>query len=73
MVYRPFFTRISGRNFLPELCGGVHSETSPLQALCCAFALQSRALFEGEKRAKRCLEKGRKGVDSKRGKKEKDA
>ena len=28
-----FFTQISGRNFLPELCGEVHPETTPLQAL----------------------------------------
>ena len=28
-----FFTQISGRYFLPELCGEVHTETVPLQAV----------------------------------------
>ena len=26
-----------GKNFLPELCGEVHPETVPLQAVCCAL------------------------------------
>ena len=29
----PFFTQISGRNFLPELAGDVHPETAPFNAL----------------------------------------
>ena len=49
----PFSPQISG-NFLPELCGEVHPETAALQDLCCALALQNRALFEGENRAKIC-------------------
>ena len=57
----PFFTQISGRNFLPELCEEV---------LCAVpFALQNRALFEGENRGKRCQEKGWRGVASRGGKK----
>ena len=36
VVYRPFFTQTSGRDFLPDLCGEVHPETAPIQGLCCA-------------------------------------
>ena len=66
-----FFTQISGRNFLPELL-----ERSilrlPLSKLCAVpFALPNRALFEGERRVKRCREKGRKRGGQQRGKKEK--
>ena len=44
----------------------------PLSKLCAVpFALQNRALFEGEKRAKMCREKGGRGVASKGSKKEK--
>ena len=44
----------------------------PLSKLCAVpFALQNRALFEGEIRAKRCPEKGRKMGGQQRGKKEK--
>ena len=57
----PVFTQISGRNFLPELCGEVHLENVPLQALPCpSFALQNRALLEGDKKVKRCSGLGRK-------------
>ena len=45
----------------------------PLSKLCAVpFALQNRALFEGEKMARKCAEKrGGRGVASKGGKKEK--
>ena len=66
-----FCTQISGRKFLPELSGEIHPGTAPLQALRCALALQNRALFEGEKMAKMCQEKERKGGGQQRGKKEK--
>ena len=47
----------------------------PLSRLCAVpFALQNRALFEGENRAKRCPEKGRKRGGQQRGQKgKKDA
>ena len=47
----------------------------PLSKLCAVpFALQNRALFEAEKRAKRCREKGRKRGGQQRGQKgKKDA
>ena len=47
----------------------------PLPKLCAVrFALQNRALFGGEKRAKRCRKKGRKRGDQQRGQKgKKDA
>ena len=44
----------------------------PLSKLCSVpFSLQNRALFEGEKRAKRCQEKGRKRGGQQRGAKRK--
>ena len=52
----PFFTQISGRNFLPELCGEVHPET-PLQALCCTPCSTEHS-FEGRKGAKKEEEGG---------------
>ena len=55
----PFRTQISGRNFLPELCGEVHPETAPLQALCCVpLALQNRALFEEVRKGEKVPRKG---------------
>ena len=40
----------------------------PLSKLCdVPLALQNRPLFEGERRAKRCLQKGKKGQKGKRG------
>ena len=67
---RRFREGISFPNFvercIPEL---------PLSKLCpVPFSLQNRALFEGEKRAKRCRKKGRKRAGQQRGKKgKKDA
>ena len=43
----PFFTQISGRNFLPELCGEVHPETAPLQALYCALCYGAERFLRG--------------------------
>ena len=51
-----FFT---GRNFLPEVCGEVHPETAPLQAVCCSLCSTEQSTFEVERGAKRCPEKGR--------------
>ena len=64
---RRFREGISFPNFvercIPEL---------PLSKLCSVrFSLQNRALFEGEKRAKRCREKGRKRGGQQRGAKRK--
>ena len=42
-----FLTQISGRNFLPELCGEVHPETAPLQDLCCALESTEQSTFRG--------------------------
>ena len=42
------FFQISGRNFLPELRGEVHSETAPLRALCCAPCSTEQSTFRGE-------------------------
>ena len=43
--------QISGRNFLPELCGEVHAEIVLSNAV--PLALHNRALFEGKRRAER--------------------
>ena len=70
----PFFTQISGRNFLPELCGEVHPRAAPLQALFCTLFCTEQSTFWGEKRPKRCREKGRKRGGQQRGAKgKKDA
>ena len=61
------FHEFPGRN--PELCGEVHPDTAPLQAVYSAFALQNRAPFEGKKRERRRREKGRKRGDQQRGQK----
>ena len=64
-----FFMEISGRNFLPELCGGAHPETAPLQALCCALHSSEESTFRGGEKAKRCWEKGRKSGGQQKGQK----
>ena len=68
-------TQISGRNFLPELCGQVHPQTAPLQAVCCAPRSTEQSTSRGrEKRAKRCREIWRKRGSQQRGlKRKKDA
>ena len=57
----PFFTHISGRNFLPELCGEVHPETAPLQALCCALRSTEQSTFRGREQDEKVPRKGEKG------------
>ena len=50
----PFFTQISGRNLLPELCGEIHPGTAPLQALPCApFCSTEQSTFRGGENALR--------------------
>ena len=45
----PVFRQISGRNFLPELCGEIHPGTALLQALRCALcSTEQSTLREGE-------------------------
>ena len=67
-----FFTQISGRNFLPELCGEVHPETAPLQAVSCALCSTEQSTFRGgRKRPKGAEKRGGTGVANKGGKKEK--
>ena len=63
--------RISGRNFLPEICGEVHPKL-PLSKLCAvSLALQNRACLRGEKGGKGAEKRGGRGATSKGGKKEK--
>ena len=68
------FTQISGRNFLPELWERFILKL-PLSKICAVpFALQNRADFEVENRAKRRPEKGRRRGGQQRGQKgKKDA
>ena len=69
---RPFFTQISGRNFLPEICGEVHPETALLQTLCYALCSTEQSTFpggeEGEKAPREGEEEGwpRKGAKGKK-------
>ena len=71
-VFKPFFTQISGRHFLPELCGEDLSWHWPSPScVLCPWPVQNRALFEGKKRAKRCQWKGRKRSGQQRGQKRK--
>ena len=53
----PFSTQISGRNFLPELCGEVHPRTTPLQALWCALRSTEKSTFRGGKKGEKVLRK----------------
>ena len=53
-----FSTQISGRNFLPELCGGVHPQTAPLQALCCALCSTEQSTFRGGEKGEKVSRKG---------------
>ena len=55
---RPFFTQISGRNFLPELCGEVHPQTGPLQALCCALCSTEQSTVRGGEKGEKVPRKG---------------
>ena len=53
-----FFTQISGRNFLPELCGEIHPETAPLQDLCCALCSTEQSTFRGGEQGEKVPRKG---------------
>ena len=53
-----FFTQISGRIFLPELCGEVHPETAPLQALCCALRSTEQSTSRGAEKGEKVPRKG---------------
>ena len=55
---KPFFTQISGRNFLPDFCGEVHPETAPLQALYCALCSKEQSTFRGGERGEKVPRKG---------------
>ena len=70
LVLWPFFTQISGRNFLPQICGEVHPETA--SSLLCPLLYRTEQHFArggtGQKDAQKRI--GR-GVASKGGKKEK--
>ena len=56
----PFFTQISGRNFLPEICGEVLPRTAPLQALRCALCSTAQSTFRGGEKGRKYIErKGR--------------
>ena len=54
----PFFTQISGRNFLPELCGEIHPRTAPLQALHCALCSTEQSTSRGRKNGENVPRKG---------------
>ena len=54
----PFFTQISGRNFLPELCGEVHPKSAPLQALRSAHCSTEQSTFRGGKKGDNAPRKG---------------
>ena len=66
---RPFFTQISGRKFLPELCREAHPETAPFQALCCDPCSTEQSTFRRGEKGKMCLEKGRKRGGQQKGQK----
>ena len=63
-----FFPQISGRDFLPQLCGEIHPETAPLQALCCALCTTEQSTFRGGEQREKVPWKGEK---SERGQTEK--
>ena len=52
------FTQISGRNFLHELCGEVHPQTAPLQALCRALRSTDQSTFWGGEESEKVPRKG---------------
>ena len=57
-VFWPFFTQISGRNFLPEFCGEVHPQTAAFQALCCALCSTEQSTFRGGEKGQKVSRKG---------------
>ena len=65
------FTQISGRVFLPDLCGEVHPAIAPLQALCCASCSADQSTFRGGERREKVPRKEEKEGWPAAGKKEK--
>ena len=64
--------QISGRNFLPELCGEVHPGCAPLRALRCALCSTEESTFRGGEKGENVLRKGQEeGWPSKGAKKKK--
>ena len=57
-IYWPFFTQVSGRNLLPEICGEVHPKAAPLQALCCGPCSTEQSTFWGGDKAEKAPRKG---------------
>ena len=51
-----FFMQISGRNFLPELCGEVHPETAPPSSVLCPSLSTEQSTSKGRK--KKVLRRG---------------
>ena len=47
--------------FLLELCGEVHPEIAPLQAPCCTPRSTEQSTFRGQRGARRCRQKARRG------------
>ena len=58
-IFWPFFTQISGRNFLPEHCGEVHPGIAPLQALRCALSSTEQSTFRGGEKGEKVPRKGK--------------
>ena len=72
-TFRPFFTQISGRKFLPELCGEVDPGTAPLQALRCALCSTEQSTFRGGAKGEKVPRKrGEKGWPAKGAKRKKE-
>ena len=65
---RTFFTHISGRNFLPELCGEVHSETAPPSFAMCPSLHRTENFSTGSNEQKGAEKSGGRGMPSKRAK-----
>ena len=66
-----FFHSDFGKEFLLELCGEVHPETAPLQALRCALCSTEQSTFQGEEKGENVPRKRRKRGGLQRGKKDK--
>ena len=60
-IVSPFFTQISGRNFLPELFGEVHHETGPLQAVRCDLCSTEQSTFWGKEKVEKVSWEGEEG------------
>ena len=68
----PFFTQISGRNLLPEPCGGeVHPETPSPSSVLCLLLYRTEHFSRGRKGRKGAKQRRGRGVANKEGTKEK--